>query len=395
MYTREKKIKALKVKNVICIVIGLFLIITSVSILADLISFYHDQLLTVVTAKATPECILDIIIGTILLVTSGVSRKRIGDANFYSGYFEMDLDGFISYKELAEVTRQSADEVRSQLRLLRKKYMKGFELKVIGNEEQVVLDSKIAVCECKNCAARIEKRMYFTGVCPYCDSSDLHAKVLSGNRFYSIENQISKGTNKPDFYAAKNIGLKKGLMAGYFGLAMFVIIIFFIMGIDQMSKYNNEEYLIDVLFSEDGPRSFELIRADLISMVIWSIFIVIGLIPVAVNRFKNIRYISVADACANYLARCKRAIIPIHWLPTVNVKENKLNGVKLVHAAMRRRYLNNCTFEMHEGELKIALAKKIVKDKCPSCGGAITGAVNEHYRCRYCNNLIMDVVVKK
>ena len=99
MYTLEKKIKALKVKNVVCIVIGLFLIITSVSILADLISFYHDQLLTVVTAKATPECILDIIIGTILLVTSSVSRKRIGDANFYSGYFEMDLDGFISYKE--------------------------------------------------------------------------------------------------------------------------------------------------------------------------------------------------------------------------------------------------------------------------------------------------------
>ena len=125
------------------------------------------------------------------------------------------------------------------------------------------------------------------------------------------------------------------------------------------------------------------------------ICIVIGLIPVAVNRFKNIRYISVADACANYLARCKKAIIPIHWLPTVNIKENKLNGVKPVHAAMRRRYLNNCTLEMHDGELKMALAKKIVKDKCPTCNGAITGAVNENYRCRYCNNLIMDVVVKK
>ncbi len=395
MYTREKLIKVLKVKNVICITIGLFLIVTSVSILADLISFYHDQLLTVVTAKATPQCILDIIIGTILLVTSGISRKRIGDANFYSGYFEMDLDGYISYKELAEVTRQSVEAVKSQLHLLRKKYMKGYELKVVGNEEQVVLDSKTAVCECKNCAARIEKRMYFTGVCPYCDSSDLHAKVLTGNRFYSIENHMSKGTNKPDFYATKNINLKKGLMAGYFGLTMCVILISFIMGIDQMSKYNDEEYLIEVLFSEDGPRSFELIRADLIEMVIWSIFIVIGFIPVAVNRFKNIIYISAADSCSRYLARCKKAIIPIHWLPTVNIKENKLSGLKSVHRAMRRRYLKNCTFEMHDGELKMALAKKIVKDKCPSCNGAITGAVNENYRCRYCNNLIMDVVVKK
>ena len=123
MYTREKKLKVLKVKNVICITIGLFLVVTSVAILADLISFYHDQLMTVVTAKATPQCIIDIITGTILLVTSGVSRKRIGDANFYSGYFEMDLDGYISYKELAEVTRQSVDEVKSQLRLLREKYM--------------------------------------------------------------------------------------------------------------------------------------------------------------------------------------------------------------------------------------------------------------------------------
>lgn len=395
MYTREKLIKVLKIKNVICTAIGLFLIVISVSILADLISFYHDQLLTVVTAKATPECILDIIIGTILLVTSGISRKRIGDANFYSGYFEMDLDGYISYKELAEVTRQSVEAVKSQLHLLRKKYMKGFELKIVGNEEQVVLDSKTAVCECKSCAASIEKRMYFTGVCPYCGSSDLYAKVLTGNRFYSIENQMSKGTNKPEFYAAKNINLKKGLMAAYFGLAMCVILIFFIMGIDQMSKYNDEEYLIEVLFSEDGPRSFELIRADLIEMVIWSIFIVIGFIPVALNRFKNIINISAADSCARYLARCKKAIIPIHWLPTVNIKENKFSGLKPVYAAMRRRYLNNCTVEMHDGELKMALAKKIVKDKCPYCNGEITGAANEHYRCRYCNNLIMDVVVKK
>lgn len=395
MYTREKLIKVLKVKNVICTAIGLFLVVISVSILADLISFYHDQLLTVVTAKATPECIFDIVLGTFLLVSSGLSRKWIGDANFYSGYFEMDLDGYISYKDLAEVTRKSAGEVKSHLHFLRMIYMKGFELKYVGNEEQVVLNSKTAICECKNCGARIEKRMYFTGVCPYCESSDLHAKVLTDNRFYSIENHMSKGTNKPDFYAAKNIRLKKGLMAIYWGLAMFVIVIFFIMCMDHISKYNDKEYLIEVLFSENGPRSFELIRADIVEMIIWSIFIVIGFIPVAVNRFKNIIYISAADSCSRYLARCKKAIIPIHWLPVVKRKEDKITGFKSVYSAMRRRYLKNCTFEMHDGELKMALAKKIVKDKCPSCNGAITGSLNEHYRCRYCNNLIMDVVVKK
>lgn len=395
MYTREKLIKVLKVKNVICTAIGLFLVVVSVSILADLISFYHDQLLTVVKAKATPECILDIVIGTFLLVSSGLSRKWIGDANFYSGYFEMDLDGYISYKELAEVTGKSPGEVKSQLHFFYKIYMKGYELKRVGNEEQVVLNSKTAICECKSCGARIEKRIYFTGTCPYCDGSDLYAKVLTDNRFYSIENHMEKGTNKPDFYAAKNIGLKKGLMAGYLGLAMCVILIFFCMCMDQISKYNDQDYLIEVLFSEDGPKSFELIRADIIEMIIWSSFIVIGFIPVAINRFKNIIYISVADSCARYLARCKKAIIPIQWLPTVKLKAGEISGFKPVYRAMRRRYLNNCTFEMHDGELKMALAKKIVKDKCPSCNGAIIGAVNENYRCRYCNNLIMDVVIKK
>lgn len=395
MYLHEKLIKVLKVKNVICITIGLFLAITSVSILADLISFYHDRLLTVVTAKATPECIADIMLATFLLVSSGLSRKCIGDATLYSGYFEMDLDGYISYKELAEATGKSVAAVKTDLLFFAMLYMKGYKLVTVGNEEMIVLNSKTAICECKNCAARIEKRMYFTGTCPYCDGSDLYAKVLTDNRFYSIENHMKKGTNKPDFYAAKNIRLKKGLMAGYFGLAMIVIVIFFIMGMDYMFKYNDQDYLIEVLFSEDGPRSFELIRAEIISMIIWSIFIVAGFIPVAVNRFKNLKYISAADTCANYLARCKKAIIPIHWLPTVKRKGEKVSGVTPVYGAMRRRYLKNCTFEMHDGELKVALAKKIVKDKCPSCDGAITGAVNEHYRCRYCNNLIMDVVVKK
>ena len=385
----------MKVKNIICTTIGLFLVIVSVSILADLIAVYHDRLLTVVTAKATPECITDIMLGTFLLVSSYLSRKCIGDATIYSGYFEMDLDGYISYKELAEVTGKSVGMVKVQLLFFAMLYMKGYELKTIGNEEMVVLNSKIATCECRSCGARIEKRMYFTGTCPYCDGSDLYAKVLADNRFYSIENHMEKGTNKPEFYAAKNIGLKKGLMAGYFGLAMWVIIIFSIMCIDQISKYNDQDYLIEVLFSENGPRSFELIRADLVEMIIWAIAIVIGFIPVAVNRFKNIKYLSAADASSRYLARCKKAIIPIHWLPTVTRKDGKINGFKPVYGAMRRRYLNNCTFEMHDGELKMALAKKIVKDKCPSCNGAITRAVNEHYRCRYCNNLIMDVVVKK
>ena len=51
--------------------------------------------------------------------------------------------------------------------------------------------------------------------------------------------------------------------------------------------------------------------------------------------------------------------------------------------------------EKHSGELQVALAKKIVKDRCPNCGGPIVGAADADYICRYCDSKIMDVVVKK
>lgn len=395
MYTREKLVKVLKVKNVIFIVVGMLLVVPSISIMADLISFYHDQLETAWTAKATPDCMRNILLGTIMLIEAAISIKCIGDANFYSSYFETDLDGYISFKELADVTEKKALWVRIQLTFFLLSYMKGYKIKNINGEFQVALNSKTVLCECKNCAAVIEKKEYFTGVCPYCGSSDLFAKVLTDNRFYSIESHLDKGGNRRDFYATKNIDRKKGLMVCYWCLAMFVVILFFIMCMDQISKYDDKDYLIKVLFSEDGPRSFELIRADLIEMIIWSGIIVIAFIPVAVNRFKNVVYLSVADSSAAYLARSKKAIIPITWLPNVKPKKNKLRGLKSVRAAIRCRYLQNCTIEMHDGELKMALAKKIVKDKCPTCYGAITGAVNENYRCRYCNNLIMGVVQRK
>lgn len=69
--------------------------------------------------------------------------------------------------------------------------------------------------------------------------------------------------------------------------------------------------------------------------------------------------------------------------------------MKSIRGALRRRYLINCTLEKHEGVLKVALAKQIVKDTCPFCAGAITGAVDENYRCRYCGNIIMGVICKK
>ena len=115
MYLREKRIKILKIKNMILTAIGIFCIATSVFVMVSLISHYHDDLQTVLEARATPDCVKAVIIGAICLMIAGRSRRLIGDANFYSGYFEGDLSGYISYGDLAEVTGKNADRVKRQL----------------------------------------------------------------------------------------------------------------------------------------------------------------------------------------------------------------------------------------------------------------------------------------
>ena len=55
--------------------------------------------------------------------------------------------------------------------------MTNFILREKNGKMQVVLASKIEKCECKNCAGVFEKKVYFTGICPYCGGSDLFAKI--------------------------------------------------------------------------------------------------------------------------------------------------------------------------------------------------------------------------
>lgn len=318
VYLREKRIKILKIKNVILAVIGIFCVASSVFVMVSLVSHYHDDLQTVLEARATPDCVKAVIIGVICLLIAGISRRLIEDANFYSGYFEGDLSGYISYGDLAEVTGKSADSVKRQLHIFRKIYMKGYEPEIVNHTEQVVLNSKKCICECKHCGAPIEKRIYFTGVCPYCGSSDLFARVLTGSRFYSI--------------------------------------------------------------------------GKIMDNIIWGAVLGLAFVPVAFNRCKKIKYISVADDCSQLFAGYKTPFVNAENLP---VTQNKKRGLKAVRGALRQRYLQNCTLEKHDGVLKVALAKKIVKDQCPSCGGAIVGAVDEHYKCRYCGNVIMGVIHKK
>lgn len=396
MYLREKRIKILKIKNVIFVILGIFFVAVSVYVIASLFSFYHDDLKTVLEAKATPGSVRNIILGVILLIIAGISKRHIEDANFYSSYFEGDLSGYIKYSDLAEVTGKSEAMVKRQLHFFRKIYMKGYELEIVDQTQQVVLNSKKCICECRHCGASIEKRIYFTGVCPYCGGSDLFARVLTEGRFYSIENRMSEGVHNPEFYSTKDIIMKKRLFLLYLCLGLIAIVLGTIYCLDNIANYNNQEYLKKVLLSGESPySSFALIKAEIMDSIIWGAVFVLAFIPVVINRCKKIKYVSVADDCSQYFSQCKTPFVNAENLPVTTSKSNYRRGLKAVRGALRQRYLLNCTFEKHDGVLKVALAKKIVKDQCPSCGGAIVGAVDEHYQCRYCGNVIMDVVRKK
>lgn len=164
--------------------------------------------------------------------------------------------------------------------------------------------------------------------------------------------------------------------------------------VGNIADYSNQEYLTEVLLSgKSHYSSFALIKAEIMDNIIWGGVLALAFIPVVINRYKKIKYVS-ADDCSQYFSRCKTPFVNAQNLPVAQNNSNKEEGLKLVRGALRQRYLLNCTFEKHDGELKVALARKIVKDQCPSCGGAIVGAVDEYYRCRYCGNVIMGVVRK-
>ena len=390
MYLLEDRIKRIKIKNVILGALTIFNLIFSVSWELYLVIRYPGDTFTLMHAAATPSFFFWIICGPIFLANVIRSRARIGDAYFYSGYFEGDLDGFVTYEELADVLGISVKKVISELKFFPRLYMKNYTCGKDGAE----LASKTVTCECLSCGARIKKKIYFTGECPYCGSSDLRAKVLTTDRFYSISNELKGQPKNYDYYTAKGLGKRKVIFPILLGLSLFVIAIMVMMGLEAVGNLNNEQYYHDTILDVSKHlQSRELIKFDLIETIITNLFIVGGLIPVAINRFKRINYVGTADVNARRFARVNTPFVPAESLPSYRVSGEK-KKMELVRQAMKKGYLRNCTIEKHKGVLEVALGKKIVKDRCPYCAGAITGAAYKDYVCRYCGNKIMDVIVK-
>lgn len=395
MYLKEKLIRFLKIKNIILLVVGIFLLFTSVWIMLSLMSTYWGDWETVVNAKATPECILYSIIGIIFIADSVISRILTGKASFYSSYFEGDLDGVISYEELSEVMLKSKSRIKFELKLFRILYMKKFDFSKEQGNETIMLFSKKVLCECKNCGAPIEKRIYFTGICPYCKGSDLFARVLTDNKFYSISNDISCEKNNPSYYTPKFFNAKKSLCIINICIISVLLFIFLAFGLDSVANYFDEEYLTDTLLSGESYSSFELIRGELMDNILLSAVFAPVLIIVLFFLIKRFLAIRTADKCSYQFSQCTVPFLNIGKLSISIGSHNSKHSLKSILKAINYRYLKNCSIEKHGGIFKIALAKKIVKDICPYCGGAIVGAVDEHYKCNFCHRIIMGVISQK
>ena len=134
MYLLEKRIKKLRIKNIIFILMAAANILVSGSYIISEFVYYRDDLETAMNAVSMKSAIRGVIFAIIVLIIAIISRKWIGNARIYSSYFENDLDGYVTYYDLAGVTGYSPAKVRSQLKLYRKLYMKNFELKVINGQ---------------------------------------------------------------------------------------------------------------------------------------------------------------------------------------------------------------------------------------------------------------------
>lgn len=396
MYFKEKRIKFLHIKNIIFTIIGIFNVFVCGYYIVSEFTYYRDDPSTALHAVSMASSIVLTTIGIFLLIAAAISRSWIGSATFYSSYFEGDLDGYVTYNDLAEVTGKSVKKIKHQLRLFRRLYMRNFDLKKKNDMEIVELYSKKSLCECRSCGANIEKRIFFTGTCPYCKSSDLSSKVLTDDRFYSISNDFKSGMKKPEHYTSRNLIAKKVIFIILLVIAAAFSVIALIMMIDEIRLYFDHDYQRELLLSpENHLHSYELIKADILNIIIFDAVIILVLMPIAFLLLRKSIGAVAAGICADFFAKSRKPFVKAKNLPDFGMISDSQKKLKNVRFAIRRGYLVKCTLEMHNGELMAALAKKIVKDQCPYCAAPIVGAVDENYKCGYCGNLIMGVIEKK
>ncbi len=391
MYLKEKTVKILRIKNVVLTILAVTLLVVCLYDIFDLLTYYHDDLDTAWHAGSMMCSIIYSIVSVAVILLAELSRRMMYRATFYSSYFEGSLDGYICFEDLAKVVGRPIWSVKLELRIYRLLYMKRFTLMPDNSDYQIELYSKRVSCECKNCGALIEKREYFTGHCDSCGSSDLHAKIIAGDQFYSISSEVEQGVNRPSFYENKHLKSKNVFFVILMALGLIVAVIMTFYVVDMVSKYYNSEYITEQLLDASNHLgSVDLVKKDLVQQIVFGSIIGICMYVLVLRRVRRIRLIQVTNEFSRIFARSSKPFVPNNEIQGYS----DLRGMRRVRNSIRMNYLQHCTIEIHEDVLQVALAKKIVKDTCPSCASPIVGAVDENYVCQYCGNKIMGVIEK-
>ena len=402
MYLKNGFIQFLKAKNVILLILGVFFTALSFSMMTQLFVGFHGNMKLIIRAGSLPVSVTFFFLGIFMIVYSRISRKMINDAVFFSSYFEGDLNGYVDFAELAEVTGITTEQIQSRIQLLRPLYMQNFRIvKTVRYRypEIIELFSKTVTCSCRSCGGLMQKRVYFEGQCPYCGSSDLTAQVVSGQRVYFINDNTNRKTDNPAYYEGSPLQSKRIRYAVGFGIELFFFLIFLIVFLTMVNNYNNEPYFRDMVSS--SMTSFELFRSGLLNAIIFFAFALAAIVltvPITFSRMSNIEY---AQKLARDFAQWTRPFISLQEFDRMQREKYPFGTIspekryKNVVDAIKEGYLRGCTPEKHGGVLRIALAKQIVKDRCPGCGAPIVGAVTENYSCRYCGRLISGVISKR
>jgi hypothetical protein len=96
---------------------------------------------------------------------------------------------------------------------------------------------------------------------------------------------------------------------------------------------------------------------------------IVALIPAVINKIRKLYYISKVKKYSRLFAIYKTPFVKVYDMPDGKNQLGQDKMMKAVRGALRRRYLINC-------------------------GAPIVGAVDEHYKCNYCRNMIMGVIKK-
>ena len=177
MYINGVKVRIKKIQNAIELFLGICgLIVFGATGVASTLDFeyYTDS-----DYEILYTFYILTFISAFFIVKSIRARNFIGGVYFYSRYFEGDLDGKIKTSDMVNVIGKSEKKINSELgRLKRKNYMKNYKLVKDDKNTIVELESIVTKCQCRNCGAVIDKKVYFAGLCPYCGGLDVFAKQL-------------------------------------------------------------------------------------------------------------------------------------------------------------------------------------------------------------------------